>query len=76
MKPSFRREIRERQGSLAQLEVMALRIRQNVGGPSVAVTVRSLAALILFSFGRNGDISARPALENLVQPGADEKHGG
>src|SRR5437773_9173882 len=48
MKPSFRREIRERQGSLAQLEVMALRIRQNVGGRSVAETVKSLAALILF----------------------------
>jgi hypothetical protein len=32
---------RERQGSLAQLEVMALRIRQNVGGRSVAETVKS-----------------------------------
>ena len=46
--PSFRRENRERQGSLAQLEVMAMRIRQNVGGRSVAETVKSLAALILF----------------------------
>jgi hypothetical protein len=27
-----------------------MRIRQNVGGRSVAETVRSLAALILFSF--------------------------
>ena len=39
---------RERQGSLAQLEVMALRIRQNAGRRSVAETVKSLAALILF----------------------------
>ena len=39
---------RERLGSLAQFEVMALRIRQNVGGRSVAETVKSLAALILF----------------------------
>ena len=38
---------RERQGSLAQLEVVALRIRQNVGGRSVAETVKSFAALIL-----------------------------
>src|SRR5713101_55501 len=45
--PSFRREIRERQGSLAQLEIMALRIRQNVGGRSVAEAVQSFAALIL-----------------------------
>ena len=42
------REIRERQGSLAQLEVLALRIRQNVGGRSVAETVKPLAALIRF----------------------------
>jgi hypothetical protein len=35
------------QGSLAQLEVVALRIRQNVGGRSVAETVKSFAALIL-----------------------------
>jgi hypothetical protein len=48
MKPSFRREIRETTGSLAQLEVLALRIRQNVGGRSVAGTIQSLAALILF----------------------------
>jgi len=41
------KENRERQGSLAQLEVLALRIRQNVGGRSVAETVKSLAALIL-----------------------------
>jgi len=45
----FRKENRERQGSLAQLEVMALRIRQNVGGRSVAETVKSLATLILYS---------------------------
>jgi len=43
-----RREIRERQGSLAQLEVMALRIRRNVGGRSAVEKVKSLAALILF----------------------------
>jgi hypothetical protein len=48
MQSKKRREIRERQGSLAQLEVMALRIRQNVAGRSVAETVKSLAALILF----------------------------
>ena len=45
----FPQENRERQGLLAQLEVMTLRIRQNVGGRSVAETVKSLAALILFS---------------------------
>jgi hypothetical protein len=38
---------RERLGSLAQFEVMALRIRQSFGGRSVAETVKSLAALIL-----------------------------
>ena len=67
--PCSRKEIRERQGSLAQLEVMALRIRQNVRGRSVAETVKSFAALIhfpsvvrtflqfqaLFAFGRNED---------------------
>jgi len=42
----FPQENRERQGSLAQLEVMALRIRQNVGCRSVAETVDS------FSFSR------------------------
>jgi hypothetical protein len=45
--PSSRRGDRERQGSLARLEVMALRIIQNVGGRSVDETVKSFAALIL-----------------------------
>ena len=40
------KENRERQGSLAQLEVLALRIRQNVGGRSVAETVKSLALIL------------------------------
>ena len=60
MKPSFRREIRERQGSLAQLEVMALRIRQNVGGRSVAETVKSFATLILSCCLTMTMLSAQP----------------
>ena len=44
--PSFRREVRER--TARSHNVVALTIKQNVSGRSVAETVKSFATLILF----------------------------